>query len=414
MQIKKTVLLSWLTFCWLSCSAQIIPEKLFIDPGNAFGGSASSMFSAVRYIPLETKKESFFGEIDQLVVTPEYFIVLDYATDAILFFNKDGSYHHKLKKLRFDKNFSHAPGTMDRSIASFQVSRGKQELQVVSVYENNVVYLFNFEGQRIGKQVMPTETVGHFQLPDSTMIYWQRRPFDYDKLKGFIPYDISFGRHLDSLQYLLPFNFKHTALYGEMGVNLVPFSPGSREDRCFFIPEMDFNVYELDRKGIAKQYRLIFPMSLSLPADFINDSTYVGKRKAFIKDQDYITQIMCFNQVGNYLIFDLRSLTGKSGASYPLLYSLKTKRCFRLDHIAADTSSSYLPVNVDYPSYLLRILTTDADSYYSGFSSLRFFAEKESGPSHGVQYNDTITKYFKTQNWKSNPVIIQLTPKDNL
>lgn len=104
-----------LTISLLLCYAIGLPQlktardhpvrKIMIDPENAMGGTAAKYFESVHYIPLETTKESLFGKIFKLQVTDQYYIILDQTTDAILFFNKDGSYHHKITRFSFDRVF---------------------------------------------------------------------------------------------------------------------------------------------------------------------------------------------------------------------------------------------------------------------------------------------------------------------
>lgn len=99
------VLLTCFSYCFSSQvkGQKVIPidtsnvQILRIDPSNATGGNASEIFESIKYIPLQTTKESLFGKIGQLEITDQYFIILDQSTNSILFFNKDGTYHHKIK-----------------------------------------------------------------------------------------------------------------------------------------------------------------------------------------------------------------------------------------------------------------------------------------------------------------------------
>src|SRR5690606_21767460 len=70
-----------------------------IDPQSAKGGKVLDIFDSVSYIPLETTKESQFGEINQLIVTEENYIILDNrTTNCILIFTKDGKFKAKINK----------------------------------------------------------------------------------------------------------------------------------------------------------------------------------------------------------------------------------------------------------------------------------------------------------------------------
>src|SRR3569833_2319900 len=73
-------------------------EKLRIDPSQAYGGKVSEYFEQVNYIPLETTKESLFGDINQLAITDSSFVITDMDTRAVLFFTRKGRY---ITKTRF-------------------------------------------------------------------------------------------------------------------------------------------------------------------------------------------------------------------------------------------------------------------------------------------------------------------------
>src|SRR5690606_10616792 len=70
---------------------------LRIDPSSAaVGGDETELFDSVRYIILETNKESEFSTISQLEITDDQYIIFDRNLNSILFFNKDGSFHKKI------------------------------------------------------------------------------------------------------------------------------------------------------------------------------------------------------------------------------------------------------------------------------------------------------------------------------
>ena len=76
-----------------------VGKEIRIDPTYARGGAASFFFDEVNFIPLETTKNSFFGQIDKLIVTKEFYIILDRETDAILIFKKNGAFYTKIVRI---------------------------------------------------------------------------------------------------------------------------------------------------------------------------------------------------------------------------------------------------------------------------------------------------------------------------
>ncbi|MEO9021742.1 MAG: 6-bladed beta-propeller [Ginsengibacter sp.] len=70
--MSRIVIILSFILCSVLSIAQ--PTTIRIDPANARGGTTSQIFDEVNYIPLETTKESLFGQIDQLAVTEKYFV----------------------------------------------------------------------------------------------------------------------------------------------------------------------------------------------------------------------------------------------------------------------------------------------------------------------------------------------------
>nr|WP_262919738.1 6-bladed beta-propeller [Niabella hibiscisoli] len=98
------MLIGWLIGILGTASAQTIPV---LDPARAVDTSFSALFDDVEIIPLETRPASVFGIVKQLLVTDEYFIILDPDTDAVLFFDKKGRFltKYKNKQRRYRINF---------------------------------------------------------------------------------------------------------------------------------------------------------------------------------------------------------------------------------------------------------------------------------------------------------------------
>lgn len=81
-------------------------REIRIDPRSAFDEEnyAEDVFSSVKFIPLETKKECEFGKIDQLEVTKDFFIILDASVStvnlkvqsAILIYTHEGKFYAKI------------------------------------------------------------------------------------------------------------------------------------------------------------------------------------------------------------------------------------------------------------------------------------------------------------------------------
>ncbi|WP_448633144.1 hypothetical protein [Pedobacter panaciterrae] len=82
--------------------------------------------------------------------------------------------------------------------------------------------------------------------------------------------------------------------------------------------------------------------------------------------------------------------------------------------IEPDSTSQFLPITdlasqYDFTNKGFHIVTPEC--FYTSYSSLTLFTAKEQNEDKNRKYNAALTEYFKTQNKKSNPIIIQLKPK---
>jgi 6-bladed beta-propeller len=408
---------------WLCCASGLPQQKnapdhpirkIMIDPDNAMGGTVSKYFDSVTYIPLETTKESLFGKIFKLQVTDQYYIILDRTTDAILFFNKDGSYHHKITRFYFDRVFPTVsqPEHKFSPLLDFTVDPLRHTLYVRSVFERNALYIYTEEGTRIGKTMRP-QLVQDFILVDGTGYTKLERPYSESNPALFAPYDVAYTHDTTAPpQYLFPVNFKYDALTDDSYRKLIYFSGAPNDSVCLYIPDMDYNLYELDKSGIRNQYQLLFPQQYSLPPRFATDSIYTHKRQEYLKDKKLLSNIWNAFKVGDCLFLDLRIPTSGDahGGLYTLLYSLTTSRLITLDRLSPDSSTCQLPIS----GYMRSdILGYDKGSLYTSFpSSMMFELKSEMGDQH-PPFSKALENYFNTQSRQSNPVLIQLTPAAN-
>jgi hypothetical protein len=71
-----------------------------VDPANARDNLvASELLESIKYIPLESKEESLFGEISQLIIYKDRFYILDENhTQAVYCFDSQGRFIYKIKR----------------------------------------------------------------------------------------------------------------------------------------------------------------------------------------------------------------------------------------------------------------------------------------------------------------------------
>lgn len=88
-----------------------------------------------------------------------------------------------------------------------------------------------------------------------------------------------------------------------------------------------------------------------------------------------------------------------------------------MQDLEPDSLSSFLPVtdaSSDFYDFKSRGFHMYENGYfYTNYSSLAMFTFKEQSEGKTTKYPPNLEAYFKTQNKKSNPIIIKLKPKQN-
>ncbi|MBC7567606.1 MAG: 6-bladed beta-propeller, partial [Pedobacter sp.] len=140
--------LNTLIVCALSCT-QILAQgnkvdsagmkTLRLDPTTARGAAVSQVFDDVKFIPLETTKESLFGTISQLNVTDNNYIIYDYDTKAVLIFDKAGKYIAKVNSSKIEKD----PNDKGNQEFYGYVLRTENNQDYIQIYSGKKIFYFD-------------------------------------------------------------------------------------------------------------------------------------------------------------------------------------------------------------------------------------------------------------------------------
>ncbi|MFD2873337.1 6-bladed beta-propeller [Mucilaginibacter ximonensis] len=394
-----------------SSKAQI----LRIDPSNAMGGNASDFFTEVNYIPLETTDESLFGSINKLVVTDDYFIILDHNTRSILIFNKNGKFHTKIKgtdgapiwdfsvnkftkEIRYSRDQYKSYTYCDYNGKEIRNLKSGGELAKDEINDGNMRYFAADKGVSTGYPNTIDSTSKYYKPWSKSLIIFSNEKnkvyahgLGFDKREGM-------DRNLITMGGILPMNtVSDTAFY--------------------YVRPYTFNVYTIKPDIIKLSYKLVFPFFVALPQDFVVNPVYDNKRVEYVqKHPKTIYYIANFFQLNDNLIF--RAGSYEINDEDNLIYNLRTGTLIAYKHILQDEKSYFLPIydNSNWgSSFNFNGLLACTDGYiYTSSSSLGMFQYHEKYADQKVKYPPALETYFKKGSRKDNPVIMQLKLKDNL
>jgi len=290
--------------------------EIRIDPRSAMGGVADELFDSIRYVPLETNKQSQLSDITQLEVTKDYYIILDRSLKTIFFFRHDGSYSHKIDKSEGNKPFT--------TIERFTVDPSRNILSFddrVSPY----TYTFGLDGIFVNSH----------KRKDSYR--------DFVLFKGFKLYYLPEIPAHESGKVPFAAISRYDTLSGELLGSYIPVDsvrwnralPGaspnfyrSGEEQLLFSQPYDYTIYTFDSVAVPHQrYRIVLPMANTLPDDFLRNPDFHGKWSDIL--QGNRNQIRILSDVylsGNFLTF--YPFPSIKGSAY--LYNLQTNDLFNL------------------------------------------------------------------------------------
>lgn len=414
--MKKTLLITifLLSLCSVLQAQQIIPvdtsqaKTLRIDPGNAYGASATEAFESATYIPLETTKESTFGKIDKLEVTEDYFIIDDENTNSILFFDRQGKFLHKI--------FGGSNKSMDNNdrISTFNVNRKARE--VVFLQMRNRVWtqmIFDFNGNK--KRQVPVKEDDALlnnavfltaDLAAAAMGYDDDQK-DRVKTRFLIHYVKDFKTATSkAFPYKVP-GLKIRDDYFDGGSGL---SETGMDTAALFTLSNDYRIFKVSPSKVQQLYTLIFPLINAVPKNFLTDTSFNGKRhKMYTENRKLIYSLGNCQQAGPNLLFH----TGNSN-SQNLICNVNSGTVIDFDHILSDESTWFLPVNKGKYYHTFPLAACDGKFIYTSFSSLQMFDAHKDNSDKGIKYNPVLESYFSKRSKADNPVILQIKLKDNL
>ncbi len=396
---KCCVFLLILLNCFLTAVTQPV-YTIRADLENVRGGTASQVFESIRFTPLETTKESLFGSIDQLEVTDSFFIILDRRSASILVFNRNGKLHKRITTGGANKYFSY-----------FAIDRNTNSIVALNNYAKALL-IYDFDGNLKQKQASPEYLQSLNIFGNGSVVYNLRRPFD-PSADVKVPFDLVYAHGYDSIyRYVKPFNPK--IVDGQYNILYNPINFSGQGSSCMFSLPFDYTVLQLGDTGIIGKYKFVFPLSYSLPANFITDSRFKGKRAQYVySDQDNAKKVSAISTVyrlGDYLLFSLMSGDLSMNRDYNFLYNLKNGALLSFTKVTGDSSSCYLPVLYSAFEGLNAVYNKKV---YSSMPGFLLFAFKEKTDKQ-VKYPAELQDYFTNGTKNNNPVIVELNLKPNL
>lgn len=380
------------------------------------GGTVSQYIDSVKFFTFESTPESAFGNIDQVEITDQYFIILDRETTSILIFDKGGKFRAKIEGKKLNPQ--------DPNFFNFNFDRNTKLIEID--YPGTYLYFFDLNGKMINKK-KHIESYKDFYGTKTILEDHYEAYYAYNPTIPFYPKD-SIGGELTvfekgKLKHLyLPYRFgqKDDGDHGwQSSLSHTDFYPAyeGKDTVLFYVRNLDYNIYKLTPDTLQVAYRFIPPLQNSLPPNFRTDSSFNKKRSQYLKEhKEVIQRLGNFYKSGDCLFF--RAINNNfSYLSY--IYNTQLQRLICINKIVSDSTSYFLPITdaevggLDFNNN--GIIQFDGTSFYTSYSSLILFYQAEATKNKKPKYPPELAAYLQNEkNRKGNPVLVQIHFKPNL
>lgn len=389
--------------------------KLRIDPNHAYGGVVSDYFQNVEYIPLETTKESLFGEINQMVITENSIVVHDIDTKSILFFNIDGKYIRKLELK--STNYILLSDNGDGNII---VSMSKNTKRGSVLVEN----IYSSIGRKISERKSDGFEDGLVKIEDGYFLSCGSCRFNNsEKPKDSVYNLIDIYKGNTLYKSFLPYNQMLYAGFCRLGGTVYANPRGTKitNNSMNISTPYEHMVYKVTKDTAVKILQFVFPNERSVSGKIFtsNNLKLIDsiERQIDRNSSKIIQDVRNIVYYQNKILFKItpRSYIRASGSiatqQYNFIYDTLSTKVISIERLTPDSNNYFLPIIGNGSMVVFDGLYFYNGAYYTPISSLEMFATYQANKNKNPKYTSILKNYFASQNRKSNPVIVRMKLK---
>ncbi len=411
--MKKSIIVLFLFF--MKFTDGQTPQTLYFDPSTAIGAPVSRIFESITYIPLETTKQSLFGEVNILEVTPQYFIVFDYDMQALFFFDLSGKF---IKKYIFTGGYQVIAMQYVEKENTLYLNQVNKNFQLTGKEKDELIRNpFSKKAAKFGRlvaynlndiekeQIKEISGFG-FGIAMAIPNYLTTDQWGYSFIledrnaKDSIDYELKISDGNKTLKTYFPYDKRNSPCFSIP--QYIGFYKTNTDGFSLFTRPYSYSVYKLTADSISVLYNFVFPYENTIPRAFFTrrfDSQnefwdYQGSNQNIVWD---INQLVPLN---HYLFFSLDC----PKYEHPFLFDKTENRFYEMDKVSPDSTNAYLPVmGWSFQCY-------NSTAIYSSVSSQIMFQAKDAAKHRDPVYSPILKSYFENSKPSSNPVIIILKP----
>lgn len=412
--LMKIYLLTFLFFTIVSyCHCQVGTvdssevKSIRIDPRQAIGKSVSEVFDHVQYIPLETTKESSFGEISKLEFSENRLVIFDMDTWAIYIFDRSGKFISKISESQIGRLASSTQQNTGSAFNTFTVRKYNGN-DVIDVTSRSSIIRFDMDGQYLAKIENKNVDYG-ITLASGTKILNGY----LDDAKRYYEFAVV-GHGVDTTLYF-PFDIMSYDMEDLFSGNRMSFSKDFQN--VLYSNYYSYDIFEVNSTKVLYKYKLILPGEISLPKDFLTNPEYNLKRWPYmVKNKAMVYGLSNMRSIGDYLYLKFDSFSQLKASRKNIAYNVRTNTPISLQDLTPDTLSYYLPIEDSAcgSNFMSKgFINFDGKNLYTSISFLCMKAFTQQNVQKEVTYPKELNDILRTKLHNQNPILVVLTPKTN-
>ncbi|MGN7784668.1 6-bladed beta-propeller [Niabella sp. 22666] len=372
---------------WFACLA-ICPmflwgqdKALYLNPENALGFKASVIFSEAELIPLETTKASSFNNVQNFLVTPYHFVLLDNIANAVLIFDKQGKFLYKYKKKKYRITGVQYVGSQNALfIKALNKNYTIPELKAQQMIEQSVktdfskytslelLHLDKATNYRVESLPTPRYALNNIFYLNGYYLSVSSRYNKY--LKDTIDYHLDLIKNDQIVKSYFPFiNLPKLPPY----YSNVNFSINNTlDDNSLLIQkQFDNTIYRLTPDSLYLEYKFVFPADQTMTGDFQSTMfrSNIEHNAAINKNNKVISELNNLVEHKHLLFFSARAV---NYAQKNYLFNSTDNKLYDLGKITTDSIVYNLP-----PKIFSSITEQDEEYVYTRISSVDLLKEKD-------------------------------------
>ncbi len=368
---------------------------------------------SIRFIPLEIKEGVQSSQYNEIIVTKNHFLMVDFPNKAVFLYTKDGKFANKINYKKLGENFYPGYNELTNQIVFFGNNKNytlttKDQLQIQLDWKNprNKKYFEKYtislnDTSFLLRKETPTENeiVNAYHFYDDQ--YWQGRINTSPLYKDSVDYELKIYKNNKLVKAFFPYNRVNEARFLYAQESTYPIAMNSPSIRLVSRPYCD-TLYRLNRDSIFPAYHLVFPLENSLPASFYTKPfRNKTERENFNRNNGWMfRQVRSFYETPDFFFFSVAFLSNYE--SY--IYQKQTKVTYKIKNIKPDSSQYNLQLLDNYSMF------RNDDRFYrlqKAEDLIRFFEQHKN-----VAVPKELEDFLKNNPHSSSPIIVEFKLKN--